>query len=107
MKNKSNGTFRAHMNIRGYKQVYGQHHDATLIHAPVTNDSIIRISMIIAIMADCYGQIVNVKGKFLHERLDSEKERMHLKVPEGLKITILMMCCFLCKKTFMEQIKQK
>ena len=35
MKKKSNGTFRAHVNARGYEQIEGIHYDADTTAAPV------------------------------------------------------------------------
>jgi hypothetical protein len=38
MKKKSNGTYRARMNARGFEQVDRRHYDRHDITAPVTND---------------------------------------------------------------------
>ena len=43
MKKKSNGTFRAWINARGYEQVNGQHYESHNISAPVTNEITIRV----------------------------------------------------------------
>jgi hypothetical protein len=51
MKKKSNGTYRARLNARGYEQIDGEHYDGTSIHAPITNDTSVRIVMILGIMA--------------------------------------------------------
>ena len=51
MKKKSNGTYRARINGRGYEQIEGQHYDGSSIHAPVTNDCSVRIIMVLALMA--------------------------------------------------------
>ena len=38
MKKKSNGTFRARINMRGYEQIDGDHYDSASISSPVTNN---------------------------------------------------------------------
>ena len=85
MKKKSNGTFRARINGRGYEQIDGQHYDGSSIHAPVTNDCSVRIVMVLALMARWHGHIVDVKGGFLNGHLDHEKEKMYLGIPEGFE----------------------
>jgi Reverse transcriptase (RNA-dependent DNA polymerase). len=50
MKKKSNGTYRARVNARGFKQVAGKHYDSATISAPVTNDATIRICLTIMLM---------------------------------------------------------
>ena len=51
MKKKSNGTYRARLNARGFKQVEGQHFDGSSLAAPVTNDASIRIAFTLMLMA--------------------------------------------------------
>jgi hypothetical protein len=49
------------------------HHGSTSTHAPITNAGTIQIVLILMSMADWQGQIVDVKGAFLHgEFKDSE-----------------------------------
>ena len=45
-KKKSNGTLRARMVARGFRQVVGQHYDGSSIHAPVTYPGTIRTVMV-------------------------------------------------------------
>ena len=85
MKKKSNGTLRARINARGYEQIDGEHYDGTSIHAPVTNESSVRIVMILGIMAGWEAQLVDVKGAFLCGKLNPKIERMYLKVPQGFE----------------------
>ena len=85
MKKKSNGTYRARINGRGYEQIEGQHYDGSSIHAPVTNDCSVRIIMVLVLMASWFGQIVDVKAAFLNDHLDQEKEKMYLEIPEGFE----------------------
>ena len=51
MKKKSNRTYRARMNARGFKLVEGQHFDGTSLAAPVANDASIRITFTLMLMA--------------------------------------------------------
>ena len=82
MKKKSNGTLRARLNARGYEQVDGEHYDGTSIHAPVTNDTTVRIVMVLGIMAAWTSQIVDVQGAFLNGNLE---ETMYMEVPQGFE----------------------
>jgi hypothetical protein len=50
MKKKSSGTLRGRVNIRGFKQIDGQHYNRTCIIAPVTNAMTIRITLSIMLM---------------------------------------------------------
>ncbi len=47
------------INARKFKQVEGVHYDGSSTHAPVTNAGTIRIVLILMIMADWQGQIVD------------------------------------------------
>ena len=84
MKKKSNGTYRARLNMRGYKQVDGEHYDESSISSPVTNDSIIRVVLILMPMAMFGSHIVDVKGTFLHGEFDNG-EVIYCKVPQGFE----------------------
>ena len=82
---KSNGTKRARINGRGYEQIDGVHYDSTSIHAPVTNETSVRIVMVLALVAGWIGRINDVKGAFLKGSLDEESEQMYMKVPQGFE----------------------
>ena len=43
MKMKSNGEFRARLNMRGYEQDDRDHYDSASISSPVTNDVSVRV----------------------------------------------------------------
>ena len=73
MKKKSNGTFCARLNARGYEQVDGEHYDSTSIHAPVVNDTTVRIIMVLGIMAHWMSHLVDVQGAFLNGNLKSNE----------------------------------
>ena len=79
---KSNGTYRARMNMRGYEQIDGQHYDSASILSPVTNDITIRIVLVLMVMADLYGYMSDVKGAFLHGVFE-DGETIYTEVPEG------------------------
>jgi hypothetical protein len=83
-KKKSTGKLRGRLNAHGFKQVEGVHYDGTSTHAPVTNAGTIRIVLILMIMADWQGQIVDVKGVFLHGKFKDGKV-IYMKVPCGFE----------------------
>ena len=51
MKKKASGAYRARVNARGYEQEEGIHYNEANIAAPVTNDTTIRIALVLAILA--------------------------------------------------------
>jgi hypothetical protein len=65
MQKKSNGTYRARLNARGYEKVYVIHYDSNTISSPVTNDATIRIIMVLMIIFKWSAQLVDLKGAFL------------------------------------------
>jgi hypothetical protein len=79
---KANGTFRARLNARGYEQIDGVHYDSHNISAPVTNDVTIRIVLTLMIMAGWVGEILDVKGAFLHGDFE-EGKNVYMGIPEG------------------------
>ena len=81
---KSNGTFRARLNARGYEQIDGKHYDSTSIHAPVVSDTSVRIIMVLGIMAHWMSHLVDVQGAFLNGNLESN-EQMFMEVPQGFE----------------------
>ena len=82
MKKKSNGTYRARLNARGFKQVEGQHLNSSSLAAPVTNDASIRIAFTLMLMTGWTPYIVDVKGAFLHGDF-GDTEQIYMKVPQG------------------------
>ena len=82
---KSNGTKRARINGRGYKQVDGVHYNSASIHSPFTKNVSVRIVLVLALMARWIGRISDVKGAFLKGNLETDKDQMFLKVPEGFE----------------------
>jgi hypothetical protein len=84
MKKKANGRYKARINARGYEQIDGQHYHAHNISAPVANEITIRIVLVIMLMAGYVGELLDVKGAFLHGDL-AEDEQIHMAVPEGFE----------------------
>ena len=84
MKHKANGTLRARVNARGFEQVDGKHFKSHSISAPVTNDATIRIVFTLMLMALWIGQLIDVKGAFLHGEL-AEDEEIYMEVPKGFE----------------------
>jgi hypothetical protein len=65
MKKKSSGTLRLGVNVRGFKQINGQHYDGTCNCVPVTNAMTIRIALSIMLMQCGIAHVVDVKGAFV------------------------------------------
>ena len=82
MKMKSNGVFRARLNMRGFEAEDGVHYDSTSTAAPVTNEITIRLVMTLAIMTGWIGQLVDVKGAFLHGEFENGEE-IYTEIPQG------------------------
>jgi hypothetical protein len=74
MKKKSKGTLHGRINVRGFKQVEGQHYNGTTISSPVTNSAIIRIVLVLMVMADMIAHVVDMKGAFLHGEFEDGKK---------------------------------
>jgi hypothetical protein len=84
MKKKTNGTYPARVNAHGYKQVTGKHYDESSIAAPVTSDTTICIVLTLLLMATWYGELLDVKGAFLHGEFEEGKQ-LHMEVLEGFQ----------------------
>ena len=83
MQKKSNGRLRARINGRGYEQIDEIHYESNDTHVPVTNDTTVRVVMVLALMAGWLGLIADVQGAFLKGELEFKgKERIYLKVPQ-------------------------
>jgi hypothetical protein len=100
MKKKSNGTLRGRINVRGFKQVKGQHYDGTTISSPFTNSAAIRIVLVLMVMADMIAHVVDVKGAFLQGEFKDSK-KIHMKIPKGFEkhflaesVLLLLKCLY-------------
>ncbi len=65
MKKKSNGTYRARLNARGFEQVPHEHYDPNTIASPVVSFITICIVFILMLLAMWPGHILDVRGAFL------------------------------------------
>jgi hypothetical protein len=83
-KKRSTGKLRGPLNACGFKQVEGLHYNGTSTHAPVTNAGTIQIVLILMIMANWQGQIVDIKGAFLNGEFEDNKV-IYMKVPRGFQ----------------------
>ena len=52
LKKKSNGKKKAQLNVRGFKQVEGEHYDSTNISSPTVSEVSIRAILTLALMAN-------------------------------------------------------
>jgi hypothetical protein len=85
MKKKANGTFRARLLFAcGYQQIDGVQYKIHNISAPVKNEVKICIVLILLIMVNWAGELVNMKGAFLHGNFE-EGKNVYMEVPEGFK----------------------
>jgi hypothetical protein len=98
MKKKSNGTFRARLNARGYEQVDGEHYDEDAKAAPVVNEATIHIVLIIILMTGLSAELLDVKGAFLHGEFEKDR-KVYMQVPEGMETYYPQDCVLLLLKT--------
>ena len=52
-KKKSNGTYHDKLNARRFEQIAGKYFDPTSTAAPVTNNTAIRIVLVLMLLANC------------------------------------------------------
>lgn len=84
IKKKSNGTYRARMNARGFEQVNGVHYREESKSSPVVSDITIRIVFVLAVMASMYMEVLDVKGAFLHGEFE-DGEKIYMEIPQGFE----------------------
>ena len=66
MKRKSNGTLHGQVNVRGFRQVDGEHYNGNGISAPVTNTMMKKMVLMLMLMQGGIAHVVNMKGGFLY-----------------------------------------
>jgi hypothetical protein len=100
MKNKCNRTLCGMINIRGFKQVEGQHYYAMSISAPVTNGMTIKLVLTLMLASGSIAHVVNVKGAFLCSNINNGEE-IYIKIPLGFEkfydddtVLLLKKCCY-------------
>lgn len=100
MKKKSNGTYRARLNARGFKQKDGEHFNSSNLAAPVTNAVSVRIFMVIMLMArwatymlNFYTQLAHkmMYDPFLHEPIVNDRNERIEVVSQKRKISRIAM----------------
>ena len=85
MKKKAMGLLRARVTARGFMQIPGVHYDPKTIAAPVTNEMTIRIILTLMIMAIWIGELLDVKGAFLHGDFGPKEAPILMKIPQGFE----------------------
>ena len=88
MKKKSNGTYRARVNGRGYEQIDGENYDEDSIASPTVNITSFRIVMVLMLMMDGYAHLVDVNGAFLlggweKDPVTNQEREVYMEIPEG------------------------
>jgi hypothetical protein len=83
-KKKSSGTLHGKVNAQGFKQVEGQHYDGSIISAPVTNITTIRMALTLMLSSGSIAHVVNTKEAFLFGKFD-DGEKIYIKVPLRFK----------------------
>jgi hypothetical protein len=78
---KRNGTFRARLVACGYSQIPGI--DFSEYYAPVVNDAVFRIVIIIQLLWSLSSVILDVETAFLHGELN---EDIYMRTPKGVDI---------------------
>jgi hypothetical protein len=84
MKKKSSGILRGRVNVRGFKQIDGQHYVGTSISAPVTNAMTIKLALTWMLMCSGIAHVIDVKGTFLYGEFE-DGEKVYIKIPLGFK----------------------
>jgi hypothetical protein len=86
IKKKAMGQLRARVTARGFMQILGVHYDPkTMIAAPVTNEMTIWIILLLMIMAIWLGELLDVKGAFLHGDFGPKEAPIRMKIPQGFE----------------------
>jgi hypothetical protein len=84
MKKKSNGTYRAWINARGFEQVDGEHYDIDTKSSPVTSLVTIRIVMTLIVMTSRTAHLMDVYGAFLKGKFRGG-EVIYMQIPQGFE----------------------
>jgi Reverse transcriptase (RNA-dependent DNA polymerase) len=85
LKKKVNGDFRARITAQGFLQEEGVHFRGDSTSAPVTNETTIKLVLILLTLADWEGHVIDVKGAFLKSQFN-DGEEMYLQIPQGFEI---------------------
>ena len=83
MKQKASGDKRARINVRGFEQVDGKHYDEHDKAAPVASEITIRVIVVLMLMAQCCGHLMDVLAFLLGAFEPGHK--MHIEFPKGFE----------------------
>jgi hypothetical protein len=97
MKKKSNGTFRARINGRGYEQIDGEHYDKDDVAAPTVNIVTVRVVLVLMLLMKGIAHLVDVNGAFLQSEFEKdpvteETRRVYMEIPQGLEKEVEKTC---------------
>jgi hypothetical protein len=84
MKKKANGTYRAHLNARGYEQEDGEHYDEDSKASPVVQDATINLVLVLIVMMNWYAILCDVRGAFLHGEFEKDR-KVYMEIPQGME----------------------
>jgi hypothetical protein len=84
-KKKSNGTYCARLNAWGFQLIPGVHYAPKSVAAPVTNNIPICIVMVLMLMAMWFGELLDVKGAFLHDDFGQQEKPLHMCIPQVME----------------------
>ena len=72
MKKKSNGTLRARLTARGFKQIDGEHYDSDDVSSPTINITSARVMFVLMVTMWRKGILIDVNGAFLLGRWEDD-----------------------------------
>ena len=105
MKLKSDGTKRARMAARGFKQISGKDFDPYGLMSPVVNIITVFIVLTLIIMFGWYAILIDLKRAFLTADMEPGRE-IYMKIPKGLEkyypkgfLLKLLKCVYGCKQS--------
>jgi len=81
-KKKSNGVYRARLNLRGFLQVDGEHFDLHSVSSPVANILSIHFVLALIAIANLFAVLVDVRGAFLLGDWESDRQ-VYMEIPKG------------------------
>ncbi len=97
-KKKANGTLQGQVLARGFQQVPHQHYNPMAVAAPVANNTMIHIALVLMLLGGWATHIVDVQGACLKGRFQIGK-KIYMKIPEGMEKHYSLNSVLLLKKT--------
>ena len=99
MKKKPNGTYRARLALRGFKQKEHTDYRPNDKSAPVVSETTIKIGLALVILWNLYASLTDCSAAFLHGYYQRPKEQIYTEVPRGFEKWYPPWCVLLCLKT--------